>query len=103
MSELAALARPLGLAQATAFQCLNVKAWIFVIAAVSAFRPTWLPVVAGSAVVIVVMMAVVLVSAALWAAGGGAANRLFSSERAHRAVSVAMAVVLAVSVGQLWI
>jgi len=35
--------RPLGVPQAMVFQCLNPKAWIFVLSAVSAFRPADLP------------------------------------------------------------
>jgi threonine/homoserine/homoserine lactone efflux protein len=97
------VARPLGLSQAMVFQCLNPKAWIFVLAAVSAFRPPDLPIAVGSALVIVTMMLVVLPTAAGWAAGGTLINRLISSDRARRGLSVGLAVLLAATVVDLWI
>jgi threonine/homoserine/homoserine lactone efflux protein len=97
------VARPLSLGQAMVFQCLNPKAWIFVLAAVSAFRPTDFPVAVGSALVITTMMLVVLPTAAAWAAGGTFISRLITSSRARRALSVALAVLLAASVADLWI
>jgi threonine/homoserine/homoserine lactone efflux protein len=95
--------RPLGLVQAMAFQCLNPKAWIFVLAAVSAFRPASVPIAVGSALVVLTMMLVVLPSAAAWAAGGSVISRFITSDRAHRALSVGLAALLAGSVVHLWI
>ena len=97
------VARPLSLAQAMVFQCLNPKAWIFVLAAVSAFRPANLPIVVGSAVVIVTMMLVVLPTAAAWAAGGTLISRLITGDRARRVLSFGLAVLLAATVVDLWI
>ena len=97
------VARPLGLGQAMVFQCLNPKAWIFVLAAVSAFRPAGVPIAIGSGLVIVTMMVVVLPTAAAWAAGGTFISRVVTSERARRALSVGLAVLLAASVVDLWI
>jgi threonine/homoserine/homoserine lactone efflux protein len=97
------IATPFGLGRAIAFQGMNAKAWIFVLAAVSAFRPAGLPVVVGSALVVATMVIVVLPTAAVWAAGGSVINRLVSSERAHRIISVTLAVLLAASVIQLWL
>ena len=97
------VARPLSLGQAMVFQCLNPKAWIFVLAAVSAFRPVELPVVIGSALVIGTMMLVVLPTAAAWAAGGTFISRIVTSVRARRALSVGLAVLLAATVADLWI
>jgi threonine/homoserine/homoserine lactone efflux protein len=99
----AEIARPLGVRQAVVFQCANPKAWVFVVAALSAFRPGDLPVVAGSALVVATMMVVVLPTAAAWAAGGTIVNRFVTSDRAHRRISVALAVLLAGSVVHLWI
>lgn len=95
--------RPLGVIQAAFFQCLNPKAWIFVLAAVSAFRPTGLPIVAGSALTILTMMLVVLPTAAAWAAGGTFISRLLTNDGARRALGVGLAVVLVASVADLWI
>ena len=97
------VARPLTLGQAMVFQCLNPKAWIFVLAAVSAFRPVELPVVIGSALVIMTMMLVVLPTAAAWAAGGTFISRLITGDRARRALSVALAVLLVATVVDLWL
>jgi threonine/homoserine/homoserine lactone efflux protein len=97
------VARPLSLGQAIVFQWLNPKGWIFVLSAVSAFRPRELPIAVGSALVIVTMMLVVIPAAAAWAAGGSLISRLTTSDRAHRALSIGLAVLLAVSILQLWI
>jgi len=97
------VARPLGLGQAMVFQCLNPKAWIFVLAAVSAFRPAGIPIAIGSVLVIVTMMVVVLPTAAAWAAGGTFISRVITSEQARRGLGVGLAVLLAASVVDLWI
>jgi threonine/homoserine/homoserine lactone efflux protein len=99
----ARVARPLRLGQAVVFQGLNPKAWIFVLAAVSAFRPADKPLVVGSALVVATMMLVVLPTAAAWAAGGTVISGLIASPRAHRALSVGLAALLAASVIYLWI
>ncbi|MGH3490822.1 MAG: LysE family translocator [Actinopolymorphaceae bacterium] len=99
----AEIARPLGFGQATVFQCANPKAWIFVLAAVSAFRPDDLPVVLGSAIVVATMMLVVLPTAAAWAAGGTVINRFVTRDRTHRLISIALALLLVASVAHLWI
>ena len=97
------VARPLSLGQAIVFQWLNPKGWIFVLSAVSAFRPRELPIAVGSALVILTMMLVVIPAASAWAAGGSLISRLTTSDRAHRALSIGLAALLAVSVLQLWI
>jgi threonine/homoserine/homoserine lactone efflux protein len=99
----ARIAKPLGIGQATIFQWTNPKAWIFVLAAVSAFRPDDLPVVVGSASVVATMMIVVLPTAAVWAAGGSLINRFVRSDRTHRLVSTALAILLVGSVAHLWL
>jgi threonine/homoserine/homoserine lactone efflux protein len=97
------VARPLGLLQAAAFQAINPKAWIFALGAVTTFRPTDLPVVAGSLLVAVSMMLVVVPSAALWAAGGGVLGGLIAGERSSRIVSLGLAAMLAATVIGVWI
>ena len=91
------------LLQAAAFQAINPKAWIFALGAVTTFRPTDLPVVAGSILVAVTMMLVVLPSAALWAAGGGVLSRLIAGERSSRIVSLVMAALIAATVIGVWV
>src|SRR6266545_560744 len=99
----ATIARPLSLWQALAFQYANPKAWIFAIAAVGTFLPPDLPRLAGVVLLTSTLMAVVVASAAIWAAGGATLNRVVDDERRHRAVSVALAILLAASIGFIWI
>jgi threonine/homoserine/homoserine lactone efflux protein len=101
--ERGAVSRPLGLLQAAAFQAINPKAWIFALGAITTFRPPELSALAGSILVASTMMVVVVPSAALWAAGGDALSRFIAGERAHRVVSVALAVVLAATVVVVWL
>jgi len=99
----AQIARPLRFHEAAAFQFLNPKAWLFALAALSTFRPDDLPVAIGSAAVILTMIVVVLPTAALWAAGGTALHRLTASQRAQRALNVALGLLLALSIAFIWI
>ena len=101
--ERGAIARPLGLVQAASFQVINPKAWIFALGAVTTFRPSGLPTLAGSIVVAVTMMIVVIPTATLWAAGGRVLNPLLVDERAHRIVSRILALLLAATVAYVWI
>lgn len=97
------IARPLGLIGAAAFQLVNPKAWIFVLGAVTAFRPAEMSPVAGTIAVAATMTLVVVPSAALWAGAGGAMGGMLSDGRSGRIVSGFLAVLLAVSVLSIWI
>ena len=97
------LAQPLGLVQAAAFQVVNPKAWILALGAITTFRPAELPVLGGSVLVAVTMMAVILPTATLWAAAGGAINRVVSSDRRQRVVSLALAVLVVATVVSVWL
>jgi len=97
------VARPLNLVGAAAFQAINPKAWIFALGAMSTFRPTDLPVLAGSVLVAATMMLVILPSAALWAIGGEALNRLIADDRTRRAVSIVLAALVAGTVILVWL
>jgi hypothetical protein len=46
---------------------------------------------------------VILATASAWAAGGAALNRVAEDRRAQRAVSLALAVLLAASVVLIWV
>jgi threonine/homoserine/homoserine lactone efflux protein len=98
-----AVVRPLGLLQAAAFQAINPKAWIFAVGAITTFRPSGLPIMAGSLLVAITMMIVVIPTAALWAGGGGLLSRFLVNERAARLVSLGLAVLLAATVVYVWI
>ena len=101
--ERGALAHPLGLVQAAAFQLINPKAWVFALGAMTTFRPAELPVAAGSLLVTVAMMAAIVPTGLLWACGGELIGRLLARERAHRLVSLALAALLVASVAYVWI
>jgi threonine/homoserine/homoserine lactone efflux protein len=97
------VARPLGVAQAAAFQAINPKAWIFALGAITTFRPAELPGLAGGAMVALTMMVVIVPSAAIWAWAGGAIGRLLTGGGGHRVVSLALAVILAATVITVWL
>jgi threonine/homoserine/homoserine lactone efflux protein len=98
-----AVSRPLGVLHAAAFQFANPKAWLFALAAVGTFLPPDLTPVAAALMVAATSAVVILGTAAVWAAGGAALTRVVDDGRAQRAVSVALAVVLAASVAFIWI
>jgi threonine/homoserine/homoserine lactone efflux protein len=97
-----AVSRPLGLLGGAAFQFANPKAWLFALAAVGTFLPPGLAPLAGGLAVAVTTAVVVLATAAAWAAGGAALRRLEGGP-AERAVSVALALLLAASVALIWV
>lgn len=97
------IAQPLGLIQAAAFQVVNPKGWIFALGAITTFRPAGIEPLAGSVVVAATMMAVVVPTATLWAAAGGSINRLVTSDRRRRAVSLGLAALVALTVVSVWI
>lgn len=92
-----------GFPQAVTFQFVNPKAWFFVLGAVGAFRLPDLDVIVGSLAMAAVIMIVVAPSATVWAAGGHALGRFVSGPRAHRAVSLALALLLASMVILIWL
>lgn len=89
--------------QAVTFQFVNPKAWFFVLGAVGAFRLLPDNVALGSLLMAAVIMAVVLPSAGVWAAGGHALGRFVSGARAHRAMSLVLALLLAGMVVLIWV
>ena len=97
------VARPLGVLQASAFQVINPKAWIFALGAITTFRPADLSGPGGAVVVALVMMAVILPSASIWAAGGEAMGRLIVGHGAERVVGLAMGALLAATVALVWV
>ncbi len=88
--------RPLGFLGAAAFQWVNPKAWVMVIAAVTAYAPeqhylTNVLIVAG------VLGAVCFLSITLWAGFGTALSRVLHRPRWLRAVNLVMAALLVLS------
>jgi threonine/homoserine/homoserine lactone efflux protein len=98
-----AVAQPLGIVQAAAFQVVNPKAWVFALGAVTTFRPTDLPIAAGSILVAMTLTIVVIPSAALWAGAGGALSRWIAGEHEHRLVSFVLAVLLVATIVGVWV
>jgi len=97
------VSRPLSVGQAVRFQWVNPKGWLFALTAVGAFVPDDLRRALGIALVAAIVACIVATTATGWAAGGAAIGRLLSEERARRAVNVALAVLLVLSVALLWI
>ncbi len=102
-TEGTSVSRPMNLLEATTFQAVNPKGWIFAFGAVTTFRPDESSAIAGSLAVAVTMMAVILPCAAAWAVAGGAMSRLLSGGGAGRGVSLALGGLVAVSVLAVWI
>ena len=96
------VAQPLTLWQAMAFQYVNPKAWVFVLAAVTTFRPPELNVAVGTLLMALVMMVVVVPSASLWAAAGTFLNRFLAGRRS-RVFRVALGLLLAATVVYIWV
>jgi threonine/homoserine/homoserine lactone efflux protein len=94
--------RPLGVLHAAAFQFANPKAWLFGLTAVGTFLPRQLAPVPAALAVAATSAVIILGTAAAWAAGGAALNRLVDGGPAQRAVSLALALVLAASVALIW-
>lgn len=97
------VAAPLTVWQALAFQFVNPKGWIFVIALVGAFLPPDLPPVVASALVAAIVAVVVLAAAAVWALGGAALSTALGDDRSRRTVAAVLAVLMVASVAFLWI
>jgi threonine/homoserine/homoserine lactone efflux protein len=97
------VSHPLSLGQGAAFQFANPKAWIFAIAAVGTFLSPALPWPVGVALLTGTLMVIVIASSSIWAAGGAALGRVVENERARRAVSIALAVLLGASVALIWV
>ncbi len=96
------VARPLWLWQAVAFQYVNPKAWVFVVAAFTTFRPDDLPLFLGAALMVLTIMAVVFPSALIWAAGGTFLSQLLAG-RGSRLLSVTLGLLLAATVVYIWL
>ena len=92
-----------GFGQSVAFQFVNPKAWVFVLSAVAAFRPGGIDLLVGALLMAVVVMVIIIPSAGLWAIGGDALSRFIRSPRAHRAVNLALAIVLVAMVVLIWV
>jgi len=97
------VAQPLTLWQAMVFQYVNPKAWVFVLAAVTTFRPPELQVVVATLLMALVMMLVVVPCASLWAAAGTFLNRFLAEGRRSRAFRLALGALLAATVLYIWV
>jgi threonine/homoserine/homoserine lactone efflux protein len=97
------VAHPLTLLQAALFQPMNPKAWFFTIGAVTTFRPDDLSMIAGSLLVAGVMVVIIVPSQAVWAIGGDLVGRWLTSPRAHRILSLVLAVLLLLTIVLVWI
>lgn len=97
------VARPLTVSQAVAFQYVNPKAWVFVLAAVSTFRPPGTSVVIGALVMALVMMIVIVPCASVWAVAGTVVSRYLADQKRSRVFRVALGLLLAATVVYIWL
>ena len=97
------VARPLTMWQATAFQYVNPKAWVFVLAAVTTFRPSEMNLFLGTVMMAATMMMVVIPCASLWAGAGTVLNRYLSDQQRSRWFQITMGVLLAATVVYIWL
>lgn len=97
------VAKPLTLSQALAFQYVNPKAWVFVLAAVSTFRPPDISIAVGSLFMALVMMIVIVPCASIWAGAGTFLSRYLADQRRSRAFRVALGLLLAATVVYIWL
>jgi threonine/homoserine/homoserine lactone efflux protein len=97
------VSNPFSFWQAIAFQCVNPKAWIFVIAAVGTFLPPALPWLVGVVLLTGILMVVVVGSSTIWAVGGASLGRMVDDERVRRVVSITLALLLVASVVLIWV
>ena len=99
----AMVSRPLGVLNAAAFQFANPKAWLFGLAAAGTFLPPGLGTAQAALVVAATSAVVILGTASVWAAGGAALHRVADHGRVQRAINLALALLLAASVGFIWL
>jgi threonine/homoserine/homoserine lactone efflux protein len=97
----AAVAEPPTLWQGFAFQWVNPKAWVFVLA-VGTFVPADVHRVIGVSLVTATIVGIAAVSSATWAVVGSALGRLVDDDRRRGAVGVVLALLLVASVALLW-
>ncbi len=97
------VAEPLTSWQAMVFQYVNPKAWVFVLAAATTFRPTDVQVGVGVVLMAAVMMLVVVPCASVWAAAGTFLNRFLADGHRSRLFRVTLGVLLAATVLYIWI
>ena len=102
VTQPAEVTRPLLFRQAVFLQYVNPKAWVFALAAMTTFRPPEIPIVIGSLLVATTMMLVIVPTASVWVAGGNAIAGFLTGRRAHRAVSVVLALLLVASIAGIW-
>jgi threonine/homoserine/homoserine lactone efflux protein len=97
------VAQPLTPLQAITFQYVNPKAWVFVVAAVTTFRPDGMSVPAGTVAKALVMMLVVVPCAALWAGAGTVLGRFLADQERSRGFRVVLGLLLAATVVYIWL
>lgn len=97
------LPKPLSFTQALAFQYVNPKAWVFVLAAVTTFRPPDLSVVPGSLLMAIIMITVAVPCATVWAVAGSVLSRFLVDEKRSGKFQLLLGILLAVTVVYIWL
>ncbi len=97
------VAEPLRVSQAIAFQYVNPKAWVFVLAAMTAFLPAGVTPWAATPLMATVMALVVVPCAALWAGAGTFLSGFMGGRRSSRVFRIVLGLLLAATVAYIWI
>lgn len=96
-------AAPLTLLQASVFQYVNPKAWVFVVAAVTTFRPSDMSVWLATGAMALVVMIVIVPCASVWTAAGTVLGRFLADQTRSRVFRIVLGVLLAATVLYIWI
>ena len=86
--------RPLTFLEAFLFQFINPKAWIAVLASISALLPAGLNMFEYALIALAVTSIICSVSVNVWTLFGKVMARLFTSDKYRRAINIALAVLL---------
>ncbi len=87
--------RPVSLAEAALFQCLNPKAWVMSLTAATLFLPGELPLLLRGAYMAGITGGIMVPCMAVWALFGQSLRGVLSAPRGRLAFNVAMALALA--------
>ena len=90
-------ANPIGLWKALLLQWVNPKAWVFAVAAMTAFTPVGGNILSQTLVIAFVSCSTCLLSVVVWSGFGAAIGRYLASPRARRAFNASMAGLLIAS------
>jgi len=92
-----ARAKPIGFLEATLFQCINPKGWVFAVGSLAAFTTVGGDIVRETSVIATVNAATCLASVVIWAGFGTVIRRFLGNPRVRTAFNWSMAGLLVLS------